>query len=288
MLDYHAVKGRAFPEMTQTYSERDTMLYALGTGFGTNPLDENELRFVYEQDLLAVPTMPAVLCHPGLWMREPALGLDWLKVVHAEQTMTFHGRIPTAATVRAQTRNTAVVDKGAGKGALIYQEKRITDQAGGALLATIESSYFARGDGGFSERSGVSDASRPAPPTLPESAPERVCDLPTLLQTPLIYRLSGDYMPIHADPEAARKAGFARPILHGLCTYAIAGHAILKNFCDFDPARLASLSVRFSAPAFPGETIRTEMWRRGHRISFRSRAIERDVVVLNNGVAELR
>ena len=288
MLDYHALKNRVFPDKMQTYSERDTMLYALGAGFGTDPLDEHELRFVYEKELLAVPTMAAVLCHPGPWMKEPALGLDWLKVVHAEQRMTFHAPIPTAATVGAQIRTTSVVDKGAGKGALIYQEKQVADQASGALLATLESSYFARGDGGFSERSGVSDASPLPPPALPETAPEHICDLPTWPQTPLIYRLSGDYTPIHVDPEAARKAGFPRPILHGLCTYANAGHAILKCFCDYDPARLAGLSVRFSAPAFPGETIRTEMWRRGHQVTFRSRALERDVVVLNNGMAALR
>ena len=287
MLDYHALKQWAFPEKTQAYGERDTMLYALGAGYGTDPLDERELRFVYEKQLLTVPTMAAVLCHPGPWMRESTLGLDWLKVVHAEQRMTFHAPIPTVATAGAKIRNTGVVDKGPGKGALIRQEKQVVDQASGTLLATIESSYFARGDGGFSERTGVSDASPPTPLALPQTPPEEFFDLPTLPQMPLIYRLSGDYMPIHADPEAARNAGFPRPILHGLCTYAIAGHAILRHCCDFDPSRLASLYARFSAPAFPGDTIRTEMWRRDHQILFQCRALERDVVVLSNGMAAL-
>ena len=288
MLDYHAVKGWSFPDRAHRYSERDTMLYALGSGYGVDALDERALRFVYERQLLAVPTMASVLCHPGPWMAEPTLGIDWLKVVHAEQKMTFHAPLPTAATAGAKTRNVGIVDKGPGKGAIVRQEKEVYDQSSGERLATIESSYFARGDGGFSERSGVSDPSLPAPAALPESNPDEFCELPTMPQTPLLYRLSGDYNPIHADPEAARKAGFPRPILHGLCTYAMAGHAILRACCDYDPARLASLSARFSAPAFPGETLRVEMWRQGLQIAFRAVALPRNVVVLNSGTATLR
>lgn len=285
-LDYRAVRDWAL-DRTQAYTERDTMLYGVGVGFGEDPLDERQLRFVYEKNLLTVPTMSAVLCHPGTWVKEPKLGIDWLKVVHAEHKIIFHHPLPTSATVSASYRNTAVVDKGPGKGALIYQEKRVTDQASGTLLATNQACLFARGDGGFSERGG-GDASAPPRPALPESTPDAVCDLATLPRTPLIYRLSGDYMAIHVDPEAARKAGFPRPIMHGLCTFAMAGHAVLRTFCDYAPARLASLFVRFSAPALPGETIRTEMWRRENAVLFRSRVVERDVVVLNNGVAELR
>jgi acyl dehydratase len=103
----------------------------------------------------------------------------------------------------------------------------------------------------------------------------------------LIYRLSGDYNPLHIDPQVAASAGFARPILHGLCTYGIAGYAVLKSLCANEPNRLRRLDVRFSAPVYPGETIRTEIWDEGGgRASFRSRAIERDVIVLNNGLAE--
>jgi acyl dehydratase len=110
-------------------------------------------------------------------------------------------------------------------------------------------------------------------------------DLPTLPQAALIYRLSGDYNPLHADPDVATGAGFPRPILHGLCTYAVAGRAILKACCDNDPARLTRLDLRFSAPVLPGETVRTEIWRDGSAVSFRARVVERDVVVLNNGRA---
>ncbi|MGP1679679.1 MAG: MaoC family dehydratase, partial [Burkholderiales bacterium] len=111
---------------------------------------------------------------------------------------------------------------------------------------------------------------------------------PTLPQAALIYRLCADPNPLHAEPAVAKAAGFARPILHGLCSYGVAGHAILKTFCGYDPAKFTGLALRFSAPVFPGETIRTEMWNRGGRILFRSRVLERDVVVLNNGVATIK
>ena len=122
---------------------------------------------------------------------------------------------------------------------------------------------------------------------LPARAPDMVCDLGTRPEMALIYRLSGDYNPLHAEPAAAEAAGFDRPILHGLGTFGVSGHALLKTMCRYDPARLTSFSGRFSAPVFPGETIRTEMWRDGNLVSFRARVVERDVVAINNGRAEL-
>jgi acyl dehydratase len=288
MLDYYALKNWALTK-TQSYTERDAMLYALGVGLSADPLDEKELRFVFEKNLLILPTMSAVLCHPGIWVKEPRLGLDWLKVMHGEHRMDFHAPLSPSGTVEALYRNTFVVDKGEGRGALICQEKRVFDATSRVLIATTYAVYFARSEGGFSARSGQSDIPPPPPPAPPETEPDVTCDLATIPRIPLIYRLSGDYMPVHADPEAARKAGFPRPFMHGLCTYAMAGQAILKTFCDYDPTRLASLSTRFTAPWFPGETLRTEFWRRGDdQVAFRSRALERDVIVLNHGVAELR
>jgi acyl dehydratase len=123
--------------------------------------------------------------------------------------------------------------------------------------------------------------------TIPERAPDATCDLPTRPETALIYRLSGDPNPLHVDPAVAKAAGFPRPILHGLATFGIAGHAILKRLCGYDPARLSAIAGRFSAPVFPGETIRTEMWRDGTVVCFRARVLERDVIALNNGRAEI-
>jgi acyl dehydratase len=176
-----------------------------------------------------------------------------------------------------------VVDKGEGRGALIYSERKITDKASGDLLATITQTTFCRADGGF----GAPKRDTPPPHAIPERAPDLICDLPTRPETALLYRLSGDVNPLHADPEFAKTAGYPRPILHGLATFGVAGHALLKEVCGYDPFRLKSMAVRFSAPVYPGETIRTEIWRDGNVASFRARVIERDVIAINNGRAEI-
>ena len=290
MIDYRALKNRHFPEIVAKYSARDTVLYALGVGYGADPTDERQLGFVYEKALRAAPTMAVVLAYPGFWVKEPDTGVDWVRVLHGEQSIVLHRPLPPEGTVIGRMRVKALVDKGRDKGALILQEREVRLESG-ELLATIESLGFARGDGGFSERPGNGpkggDPAPPAPPRTPDTAPEIVCDLPTMPQAALIYRLSGDDNPLHVEPAVAKAAGFARPILHGLATYGVAGHAILRTCCDYEPARLKSLAVRFSAPVYPGETIRTEIWREGHAVRFRARALERDLVVLSHGRAEL-
>ena len=289
-IDYAQLKSRHFAEIEQRYTEKDSMLYALGVGYGCDPTDERQLAFVYEKGLRAAPTMAVVLAYPGFWVKEPDSGIDWVRVLHGEQSIVLHRPIPPAGTAIGRTRIKALIDKGKDKGALLVQERKVYD-ASGELLATIDSLSFCRGDGGFSEAPGNGpkggDPAPSAPLPTPEGAPEIVCDLPTAPQAALIYRLSGDFNPLHADPAVAHAANFERPILHGLATYGVAGHAILRSCCDYDPARLKSLSVRFSAPVYPGETLRTEMWRDGAAVRFRARALERDVVVLSHGRAEL-
>lgn len=292
-LHYANLKDHVFPELTQTFTERDTMLYALGIGMGADPLDKEQLRFVYEKNLQAVPTMPVVMCHPGLWPKDPKFGIDWMKVVHGEQRLEVHQPLPPKGAVRVSMRNTDVIDKGAGNGAIIVHKREVFDQNTGDKLATLAWVIFARGDGGFMELPHNSAASAdqlltPLPPVPTDRTPDRTCELVTLPQAALIYRLSGDMNPLHADPEIAKAAQFPRPILQGLCTYGIACHAILKSFCHYDASRFGGISVRFSAPVYPGETIRTEMWKHGTTIEFRALSVERNIVVLNNGVAALR
>ncbi|MEK7750362.1 MAG: MaoC/PaaZ C-terminal domain-containing protein [Acidobacteriota bacterium] len=282
-IDYDKIKNWVFPEIEQTYTEKDCMLYALGVGYGHDPMDEAQLRFVYEKQLRAVPTMAVVLGHPGFWMKNPESGINWVSILHGEQALRIHRSIPTSGTVVGRTRVKAIVDKGKDKGALVYQERSIVAKSDGALLATLDQVTFCRADGG----GGKSDTAPPPPPVVPEGTPDASCDLPTLPQAALIYRLCADRNPLHAEPAVAKAGGFPRPILHGLCTYGVAGHAVLKTFCNYDPAKLGALSVRFSAPVFPGETIRTEMWRREDTVLFRSRVLGRDIVVLNNGRATI-
>lgn len=282
-FDYDKIRNWSFPDIEHTYTTKDTILYALGVGYGSDPTDEAQLQFVYEKNLRAAPTMPTVIAPLGFWVQSPEAGIDWVKVVAAELSVRVHRSIPVAGTAVGRARVSAIVDKGKDKGSLIYMERSILDKSSGDLLATVVQVAFCRGDGGIAK----SDPAPPAPPVVPDGAPEVVCDLPTLPQAALIYRLSGDPNPVHAEPAVARAAGFPRPILHGLCTYGVAGHAVLKTYCDSDPTKLGALSVRFSAPVFPGETIRTEMWRKGNTVQFRSRVLERDAIVLNNGLATI-
>lgn len=282
-IDYDRLLAREFPVVEHRYTRKETLLYALGVGLGADPMDTGQLRFVYEKDLRALPTMAAVLASPGFWAREPDTGIDWVRVLHGEQEMDFHKPLPAEGTVRAQTRITGIVDKGASKGALIYTQREGVDADSGERLFSVVQTTFARGDGGFGGPAGPVRQSHP----VPDTAPQACCDLPTLPQAALIYRLSGDCNPLHADPDVAAQAGFRQPILHGLCTLGVAGHALLKTCCDYDPEQLKSIRVRFTAPVYPGETLRTEIWRDGALISFRARVLERDVVVLSNGRAEV-
>ncbi|QGZ63040.1 3-alpha,7-alpha,12-alpha-trihydroxy-5-beta-cholest-24-enoyl-CoA hydratase [Paraburkholderia acidisoli] len=288
MIDYLTLKHWHFEPLERTYGPHDAMLYGLGIGYGADPLDQDDLRFVYEKELRVSPTFANVLGYPGFWAKDPRTGIDWVKLLHGEQTLRIHRPLPKAATVVGQSRVARLIDKGEGKGALLLIERTIVDKTSGELLATVEQLNFLRGDGGFSASGQPSDDPIASPPPMPERAPDVICDLPTRAETALIYRLSGDDNPLHADPSVARAAGFERPILHGLATYAVAGRAVLKHACESDPARLALLHTRFTAPVYPGETIRTELWIDGSTVRFRARSLERDVIVLNSGTAELR
>ena len=287
MLDYQAVKNWDFGNIEHTYTQRDTMLYALGIGFGFDPMDAGQLRFVYEEDLQVVPSMVAVLGTPGFWWRDPRTGADWVKLVHGEQRIRIFKPLPAAATLIAKNRVVSLTDKGAGKGAIAVIQRDIYASGSSEPLAQSTQVTFLRGDGGFSAQSGVSDPGPDALPAVPDAAPDMEVDLPSLEQAALIYRLSGDYNPLHADPEVARKAGFPRPILHGLCTFGMATHTVLKACCDYRPESLKAMSVRFTAPLYPGETVRFQLWRRGNHVHLRARVAARDVIVLNNGLIEL-
>jgi acyl dehydratase len=281
-MDIQKIKDLQLPPQEQQYDVRDTILYALGLGYGADPLDEAELRFVYEENLKVVPSMVSVLCHPGFWLRDPSYGVDWIKILHAEQSFTIHKPLPVSGTIRGTFHVPGIEDKGADKGAILHQAKSLYDTADGALVATVHSTLFLRGNGG---EGGFGEPVVPATP-LPAGEPDKIVEIPTLDRLALIYRLSGDWNPLHADPAIARKAGFDRPILHGLCVNGIAVRALLAAYCDNEPTRLRSMFVRFSKPVFPGETIRLEFYEVAGGVRFRAIAKERNVVVLDRCSAE--
>ena len=283
-IDYEALKRFPFEDRVHSYDERDTMLYALGIGLGADPLDERELRFVFEADLQALPTMAVTLATSRPWLHRPESGVTFSQMLHGEQWIELHRPIQPSGELVGKTSMDEIVDKGPGKGALLYMSRVVSDKASGEPNFTARQTLFCRADGGVG---GPVTDSRPVHP-LPERAPDLSVDVPTLERQPLIYRLSGDRNPLHADPATAKSAGFDRPILHGLCTFGIAGYAILKSVADYQPEALRSIGARFASPVFPGETIRTEIWEEGSgRVGFRCRAVERDLVVVNNGIAEL-
>ncbi len=281
-INYDELMQATSKGMTASYGDRETMLYALGIGFGRDPMNLDELPFVYENGLRAVPTMATVIG----WGASSIMGnsgINYLMVVHGEQRLTMHKPLPPAADVVMDERVVGVFDKGADKGAVLVTEREMRDARTGDKLCTLMSSTFARGDGGFG---GPKDGA-PAPHTLPDRKPDLVHECDTRQDQAFLYALSGDRNPLHRDPNVAKMAGFPRPILHGLCTYGTACRAVVSSVCNYDASRITGFDVRFSAPVFPGETVVTEMWVDGKVVSFRSRLKERDVVVLNNGKCTL-
>lgn len=280
---YDSLKAYPIPEIEQSVTPDACILYSLSVGMGADPTDTRQLRYVYEPHLVANPLMANVLGYPGFWMKAKDTGVDWRRVLHGEQYFEVHRPLPVEGTVVGRTRIVGINDRGSEKGAFVYAERVVTDKATGEPICTISQTTVCRGDGGC----GGAD---PSPHPLhqpPEREPDMICEISIAPQAALIYRLNGDRNPLHADPEVAQQAGYPQPILHGLCTLGHAGHAILRATCDYDPTRLKSMAVRFTAPVFPGETLRTELWREGTGLDFRSTALERDEVVLGNGRVEL-
>lgn len=294
-LDYQHLKQRAFAPVRQHYTERDTLLYALSLGLGNDPLDAATLPFVYEGapgGLRALPSQAVVLGYPGFWAREPDTGIDWVKLLHGEQRTRLHRPLPASAEVVGINRVTHLTDKGEGKGAILVAERRL-ETAAGELLATLQQVIFLRGNGGYSQQGGGQPSDAPLPALLPtpeDRAPDWTDTQSIRPEAALLYRLMGDANPLHADPAVARQAGFERPILHGLASYGLVAHAVLRQCGDHDPARLQALDIRFAAPVYPGETLVTEIWRvpgQAQQLQVRARVLERDKVVLSHGFAEL-
>ena len=219
---YDKLMGLEVEPAEQAYEAKDCMLYALGVGLGHDPMNEDELAFVYEKNLKVLPTMATVIGHSGSLVRDRNTGINWVMVVNGEQGFTLNRPLTGEGDVVGHTRIVEVIDKGAGKGALLLTERKTNDKATGDLIATVTQTIFCRGDGGF----GGPPRQTPPPHPLPTRAPDAVCDFGTRPEAALIYRLSGDYNPLHSDPAVAKAAGFDRPILHGLGTFGVSGHAL--------------------------------------------------------------
>lgn len=250
-IDPSAVGAESGP-VEYSWTSKDALLYAVGVGAGAT-----ELAFTTENsagiDQQVLPTFAVI---PG--MSVSAIGaagtFDFTQLVHGEQAFELHRPLPVEATVSSTSRLVGVYDK--GKGAVLASETTSLDAATGEVLFTNRSSVFIRGAGGFGGDRGPSASGS----AVPERLADRSVTYPTSPDQALIYRLSGDRNPLHADPTFAALAGFERPILHGLCTYGVTGRVLLQALCDGDASRFASMEGRFSAPVYPGEDLTVDMW----------------------------
>ncbi len=284
MIDYQNLMNWKFSQIEQKITHRDVILYALGVGVGADPLDRDQLRFVYEKDLMTFPSMASIFGYPGNWLRDTRTGVNYGKIVNGGTKFVIHQTLPTQATLVCTPRVLEIVDKGQGKGALVIVERKVHEKASNALICTVTTTTFCRADGGFG---GPDKAITASPRQVPDRRPDGAVEFTTARNLALLYRLNGDQNPIHADPDIAMAAGFKEPILHGLSTMGVATHAILKGCCGYDPTRLESVNVRYTAPVIPGDTISTQFWKDGSSIQFQSIVPSRQASVLV-GEASLR
>ena len=273
-------------ETTASHSERDVILYALGLGVGNeSAVSADTLAFAYEEQLQVLPTMASVLASPGFWARKPEYCIDWKRLLHGEQNLHFHKTLPCSGSITSVQTIEDIFDKGVAKGAVVYTRREVYATESGDHLVTERRANFLRGDGG---KGGRTD-SAPALRAVPERPFDKQVTLPTREDQALLYRLSGDYNPLHIDPRFAKNANFEKPILHGLCTFGIAGRALLSGLVDNEVSRFEAMGCRFSAPVFPGETLVTDIWEcGGGAAAFQCRAAARDIVVLSHGHAKYR
>jgi acyl dehydratase len=241
--------GKKIGPLTKTYDWKDLVLYALGVGAGYDELD-----YTYEKNLKALPSFSIAAIFDFLGQAAVASNLNLAGVLHGEQELIFHRPIPTAGTLTTEGRITHYYDKGP-KGALIVAESATTHSNGEKLYTSILT-LFARLDGGF----GGEDAP-PRTVSFPEREPDFCVDALPAPNQPLLYRLTGDIFPLHADPEFARMVGFEKPIMHGLCTHGFACRALIASLTPGKPERVRRLACRFSKALYPGEPIRTQIWK---------------------------
>ncbi len=271
-IDPSVAIGAELPAQDFSWSASDVLLYHLALGAGADPVDPRELRYTIEDGLQVLPTFAVVAQTVHRFdppaVEFPGISIDLAKVLHGTQRVDVHRRLPADGKARATARITGVYDKGS---AAVVETETVVSDLDGVPIWTNTSSIFARGEGGFGGDRGPS-----GPPGPPDRAPDAVVVTPTAPQQALWYRLLGDRNPLHSHPEFAAKAGFPRPILHGLCTYGMVCKAVVDAELDGDVARVAGYGVRFAGVVFPGETLRTSVWREDGRLVLATTVAERD------------
>ncbi|MEL6868571.1 MAG: MaoC/PaaZ C-terminal domain-containing protein [Pseudomonadota bacterium] len=280
-LDTERLRSLARRDLAFTWRAEQAALYALSVGFGREANNAAESLYLLPGAMQrAVPSMAGVM---SVNVFEQDYGWQYAQMLHGEQRMTLHRPLQPTAELLANFSVDAVHDKGANRPAVIVVRTDVRDAHGNVPLFTLHSTLIARADGGFD---GPQDRLPDVTP-IPQRAPDLVHESSTRPEQALLYRMNGDLNPLHVDPARARQAGFAQPILHGLCTYGFACRAILATICDYDSTLIGQLDARFTAPVYPGDILTTQMWQSGDEILFRCIVNERDSVVLDNGYCRL-
>jgi acyl dehydratase len=289
-IDPNAIGATTEPTLFE-WTDRDTLLYALGVGAGIEDLSfTTENSHGITQQVL--PTY-AVICCTGFGAAAKIGTFNWALLLHGSQGVRLYAPLPPAGKLSVVAEVADIQDKGEGKNAIVFLRARGSDPESGALVAETLTTFVIRGAGGF----GGSPGQRPEAPGIPDRQPDARVAFPTREDQPLIYRLSGDRNPLHSDPWFAKEmAGFPEPIMHGLCTYGFSGRALVAELGDGDASAVTSIAARFSSPVFPGETLTTSIWRtEAGKAVFRTEAHGANGagdgatrVVLDDGAAEYR
>ncbi|QES50365.1 3-alpha,7-alpha,12-alpha-trihydroxy-5-beta-cholest-24-enoyl-CoA hydratase [Streptomyces venezuelae] len=252
------------------WDHKDIQLYHLGLGAGIPATDPDELRYTLESKLHVLPSF-ATVAGAGMAMLgglgAPGIEVNLAAVLHGGHSIELHRPIPVKGSATSRSKVAAVYDK--GKAAVIVLRSEVADEEG--PLWTSDAQIFVRGEGGFGGERGPSERLE-----VPEREPDRVEDRRIREEQALLYRLSGDWNPLHADPEFAKLAGFDQPILHGLCSYGMTLKAVVDTVLDGDVSRVKAYRTRFAGIVFPGETLRIRMWQEPGRVQVSVTAVERD------------
>ena len=280
-INYDEIMNLTSENVEISYSDKDSILYSLGIGLGNDPMNLNELKYVYENSQSVLPSMATNFqYHSPLLLKT---NINFIMVVHGEQRLSITNALPVSGDFIANAKVIGCYDKGPARGAIIEVETTVKNRKNNEEICKLVSTTFARGDGGF----GGPDSPKKEI-FIPDGEPDYVSEVSTKPDQALIFRLSGDYNPLHSDPNFAKAAGFEKPILHGMCTYGIACRSLVDEICENDASKLKRFDCRFSSPVYPGETIITEMWKKDKMIYFNSKVKERDKLVLKNGVSVIK